>query len=160
MNIFHEEHLEILKTLLNHKVKFLLVGGVAVNFYGYSRPTGDLDVWLEPTSENRDILVSALADLDIIEDDLKMIKSADFSVPMAFHIGNTPPFIIDFLTKIVGVKWPEAWEMKTIAEVDGLEIPFIHVNHLKQNKMITGRPKDLDDLAKLLRIEELRQNKK
>jgi hypothetical protein len=50
--------------------------------------------------------------------------------------------------------------MKTIEKVDGIEIPFIHLNHLKQNKMIAKRRKDLDDLEKLSRIEELRKKKK
>lgn len=160
MNIFQNEHVEILRVLLKNKVKFLVVGGVAVNYYGFSRPTGDLDVWLEPTSESRDLLVATLRELEILEEDLELIQNADFTVPMAFHIGNTPPFIIDFLTKIVGVKWPEAWEMKSIEKVDGLEIPFIHINHLKQNKMIAGRHKDLEDLKQLLRIEELRKKEK
>ena len=160
MNIFHDEHIEILRVLLKHKVKFLVVGGVAVHYYGFSRPTGDLDVWLEPTTESRDLLVETLRELEILEEDLKLIQSADFTVPVAFHIGNTPPFIIDFLTKIVGVKWQEGWEMKTMEKVDGLEIPFIHLNHLKQNKMISGRSKDLMDLEHLLRLEELRKKEK
>ena len=160
MSIFHDEHLDILKVLLKHKVKFLIVGGVAINYHGFSRPTGDLDVWLEPTSENRDLLVASLRELEILEEDLAAIQSSDFSLPMAFHIGNTPPFIIDFLTKIVGVKWAEGWEMKDVEKIDGIEIPLINFNHLKQNKMISGRSKDHVDLEHLLRIEELRKKKK
>ena len=52
MNIFQDEHIDILKILIKHKVNFILIGGVAVNFYGFNRPTGDLDVWLEPTEKN------------------------------------------------------------------------------------------------------------
>ena len=52
MNIFQDEHLEILKVLNKHNVHFILIGGVAVNYYGFSRPTGDLDIWLEPTENN------------------------------------------------------------------------------------------------------------
>ncbi|WP_317899946.1 hypothetical protein [Aurantibacillus circumpalustris] len=157
MNIFHNEHLELLKILLKNNVNFLLVGGVAVNFYGYSRPTGDIDIWLEPTNENKLKLIVCLEEIGILANDIKKINDADFSTPMAFHIGNTPPFVIDFLTKIVGVKWLEAWELKTILQLEELNIPFIHINHLKQNKMISGRPKDLNDLSQLLRIEELRK---
>ncbi len=160
MNIFHDEHLALLKVLLKHKVNFLLVGGVAVNFYGYSRPTGDLDVWLQPTNENKIKLVNSLKALEILEEDIELINQSDFSLPMAFHIGNKPPFVIDFLTKIVGVKWTEAWEMKTEIELDDFLIPFIHLNHLKQNKMIAGRAKDINDLDQLIRIEELRKKSK
>ena len=157
MNIFHNEHLELLKVLLKNDVKFLLVGGVAVNFYGYSRPTGDIDIWLEPINENKLKLVICLEEIGIQADDIKKINEADFTIPMAFHIGHTPPFVIDFLTKIVGVKWQEAWGLRTILPLEELKIPFLHINHLKQNKMISGRPKELNDLSQLLRIEELRK---
>jgi hypothetical protein len=44
-----------------------------------------------------------------------------------------------------------------VHDISMVNIPFIHLNHLKQNKMISGRPKDLNDLSQLLRIEELRK---
>lgn len=160
MNIFHDEHIALLKVILKHDVNFILVGGVAVNFYGYSRPTGDLDVWLQPTESNKNKLVGALRELEILSEDIELINKSDFTAPLAFHIGSTPPFVIDFLTKIVGVNWDEAWDMRFTEKIDNLSIPFIHVTHLKQNKMISGRAKDLNDLSQLLRIEELRKNKK
>lgn len=156
MNIFHDEHLSMLKILLKHKVNFLLVGGVAVNFYGYCRPTGDLDIWLEPTNENKIKLIGCLNELGILAEDIERINQHDFAIPTAFHIGNTPPFVIDFLTKIVGVKWNEAWGLRNNLDLDNLNIPFIHINHLKQNKLISGRAKDLNDISQLMRIEELK----
>ena len=156
MNIFHDEHLSMLKILLKYKVNFLLVGGVAVNFYGYSRPTGDLDIWLEPTNENKIKLINCLNELGILAEDIERINQHDFAIPTAFHIGNTPPFVIDFLTKIVGVKWNEAWGLRNKLDLDNLNIPFIHINHLKQNKLISGRAKDLNDISQLMRIEELK----
>jgi hypothetical protein len=130
---------------------------VAVNFYGFNRPTGDLDVWLNPTSENKNRLLTALIELEIIEADIDTIKSVDFNEVVVFHIGNTPPFVMDFITKIVGVKWDEAWKMRVQEVVDDIPVSFIHINHLKQNKFIAGRAKDLEDIKQLNRIEELRQ---
>lgn len=159
MNIFQDEHLEILKVLNKYKVNYILIGGVAVNYYGFSRPTGDLDVWLEPTEENKQKLLRALVALNIMEEDIETINSTDFNDAVVFHIGTTPPFVIDFLTKIVGVKWDEAWEMKIQEVVEGITISFLHINHLKVNKLIAGRPKDHEDIRQLNRIEELRKNK-
>ena len=34
----------ILRGLWKEKVKFLVVGGLAVNFYGFNRVTADLDI--------------------------------------------------------------------------------------------------------------------
>ena len=39
MNIFFKEHHEILAALLKHRVNFMLIGGYAVNYYGYHRTT-------------------------------------------------------------------------------------------------------------------------
>lgn len=44
MNIFVDSHQQLLKSLLQHKVNFLLVGGYAVVYHGYKRTTGDMDL--------------------------------------------------------------------------------------------------------------------
>lgn len=159
MNIFQDEHLSILKILLRHKVEFMLVGGVAVNYYGFTRPTGDLDVWLKPDDNNKQKLIKALKELKIVEQDIAVINASNFSEPVVFHIGNTPPFVIDFMTKISGVNWQEAWQNRNDSIVEEIALSFIHVNDLKANKFMSGRPKDLEDIRQLIRIEELRKKK-
>lgn len=42
-----------------------MVGGMAVNLHGYQRVTGDLDLFLDDTSENRKQLRTALAEYGI-----------------------------------------------------------------------------------------------
>ena len=37
---------EFLKLLVTHEARFLLIGGYAVNAFGYVRNTVDLDVWI------------------------------------------------------------------------------------------------------------------
>lgn len=95
--------------------------------------------------------------LNIVEDDIKTINDTDFTKPLVFHIGTTPPFVIDFLTKIAGVEWEEAWKMKKEEIIDGVKVSFIHIHHLKTNKLMVGRPKDHEDIRQLNRIEELRK---
>lgn len=51
---------EFLRLLNLKQVRYLLVGGYAVSLYGYPRPTGDLDLWVEPTPENAARLVEAI----------------------------------------------------------------------------------------------------
>lgn len=53
MNIFIENHQILLKSLIKHKVKFLLVRDYAVIYYGYKRTTGDMDLWIEPDNGNK-----------------------------------------------------------------------------------------------------------
>lgn len=42
MNIFYDAHKLLLQTMLDKQVNFILVGGYAVNYYGYNRITGDM----------------------------------------------------------------------------------------------------------------------
>jgi hypothetical protein len=50
--MLNEDYKEILLNLLNHKVKFLVVGAYAMGVYGYPRATGDFDIWIEATAAN------------------------------------------------------------------------------------------------------------
>jgi hypothetical protein len=45
--------LNIWKSFQKHKVKYITIGGFAVNIYGYNRNTGDLDILIEDSIENR-----------------------------------------------------------------------------------------------------------
>ena len=54
------EMLLLLETFEHFNVNYLIVGGFAVNRYGYNRTTGDLDIYLKDTKENRQNLIYAL----------------------------------------------------------------------------------------------------
>ncbi|QNN44576.1 hypothetical protein [Pedobacter roseus] len=54
------EMLLLLETFEQFNVNYLIVGGFAVNRYGYNRTTGDLDIYLKDTNENRQNLIYAL----------------------------------------------------------------------------------------------------
>ena len=43
---------EFLKLLNSTQVEYLLIGGYAVGYYGYSRATVDLDIWIAINPEN------------------------------------------------------------------------------------------------------------
>lgn len=50
--MFSKDFREFVKLLIRHKAEYLIVGGYAVGIHGYPRYTGDLDIWLNPTTEN------------------------------------------------------------------------------------------------------------
>ena len=53
MNIFDKyTHDLLLQLNLNH-VQYLVVGGYAVNLYGYIRTTGDIDLWIKPENKEK-----------------------------------------------------------------------------------------------------------
>ena len=127
MQLTHETFRKFLKLLNENAVEYLIIGGYAVNFYGYSRYTADLDVWVNRTNENFAKLISAIEQFGYKTD--KLLEK-DISKPLVFSIGDEP-FCIEILSGVVGQKFEEAFARKNILNADGFEIPFIHLNDLK-----------------------------
>jgi len=75
MNIFLEKHFDLIKKLLEGNVLFILIGGYAVNFHGYNRTTGDLDLWVKPDNENKTKLIAVLTkmgfNLEVLKPSIK-----------------------------------------------------------------------------------------
>lgn len=53
MDLFDVAFLDFWKALNENKVRYILVGGFATNFHGYQRYTGDVDLYIDDTPENR-----------------------------------------------------------------------------------------------------------
>jgi predicted nucleotidyltransferase len=158
MNLFIESHQQLLKKLIENKVDFIIIGGYSVIFYGYQRTTGDVDIWIKPDNSNKEKLLPVLEYLGIAEEDIQQIARLDFSKHLAFSFDNEPEKI-EFLTRINLVEYDEADKMKVVADVDGLQIPFLHLNHLVLSKMNTGRLKDQADVQKLQQIQNAGNSK-
>ncbi len=156
MNIFYPTHKLLLKKLIETGVDFILVGGYAVNYHGYNRVTGDMDIWIRPDNENKTVLLSALKELDFDENGLLVLNGWNFSTPRHFHIGNQPD-LTDFMTFISGVTYREAKQSVLLAKIDGITLPIIHLNHLIQNKIASGRSKDMVDVEYLNKVFNLKK---
>jgi hypothetical protein len=53
VDVFDEEILNFWKALQENSVQYILVGGYAINLHDYQRFTGDLDIWIKDSLENR-----------------------------------------------------------------------------------------------------------
>ena len=73
MYILHPTHLKFLNAMLDADVDFMLIGGYAVIFHGYIRVTGDMDIWLKPSEENKKKVLSAFKETDIHPDDIRQL---------------------------------------------------------------------------------------
>jgi hypothetical protein len=60
MDLFYKPHKDILQKMLFFNVEFIMIGGYAVNYQGFSRPTGDLELWIKPTNDNKEKLLEML----------------------------------------------------------------------------------------------------
>ena len=152
MNLFIDSHQQFIQRLLDSGVEFIVVGGYAVIYHGYKRTTGDIGIWLKPTNENRERLIEVLATLDFSDESLNQLSQLDFRETLVFSI-NEEPEKIDFLTKIANVTYDEDDSSKIITSVDGMQIPFLRLNHLVLSKFNTGRTKDAADIEELQKIQ-------
>jgi hypothetical protein len=157
MHIFHPTHQQFAFALLDQGVEFLLVGGYAVVYHGYVRYTGDMDVWLRPTNENKEIFVRAMVNIDIHPDDLAQISAMDFTNVIVFHFGS-PPERLDFLTKMSGIDFEKAYQRKVFLNIKNYNIPVLHLDDLIVNKILTNRPKDQADVDELQKVNRLKKD--
>lgn len=155
MSIFLKQHEDQLKLLLRYQVKFMLIGGYAVNLYGYTRVTGDIDIWLEPTDINRDRFVSMLKKIKFSQESIDYISGLDFTLAQAFHMGQQP-LQVDFMTKVSVVNFQDAYQRKTEFPLEDFSVPVISFKDLILSKINTDRLKDkldVEELQKVVRLE-------
>ncbi len=155
MKILEPLFKKVIAQLVESNVAFLLIGGYAVNYYGYGRYTGDIDFWLKPDNNNKEKFISALYALERNTDDILLIEQLDFSNPQVVSMGAVP-LRIDFLTKVDNVNFDEAWNKKQLFPVDNIMVPVVDYEHLILTKFSTGRPKDKMDLDELQKINKYR----
>lgn len=156
MNLFIEQHQKLLEAFVNEKVEFIVIGGYAVIFHGYPRTTGDADLWIKPDNSNKPKIIAALKQLNIEPSSLKEIETLDFTKHLVFTIWEEPAKV-DFLTRISGVTYEEADKEKITADIEGLKINFLHLNHLVLSTMSNSRLKDKADIDELQRVQKYKK---
>lgn len=158
MDIFDQEILNFWKALHHNEVQYILIGGYAINLHGYQRFTGDLDIWIKDTLENRQALRKAF--ITCAMGDYPMIERMQF-VPgwTEFRLNNS--LVLDILTEMKGLEnysFEECLQIASIANIDDVPIPFLHLNQLIANKKAVDRPKDKIDVMALEQIKKLRED--
>lgn len=139
---------EFVECLSRYSVRYLIVGGYALAAHGLPRATGDLDVWVLVDPENAEGIVRALADFGF---GTVGLTRDDFLTPDQVVQLGYPPYRIDILTAIDGVLFDDAWQRRlTIATGSGA-LHIIGLDDLVANKRASGRPRDLDDIERILR---------
>ena len=140
----------MLSALNDAEVDYLVVGAYALAAYGNPRATGDLDIWVRPTSENADRVWEALRLFGIPKSWVKEpIELTDSNAVFSFGV---PPERIDILTSITAIGFENAWRNRSIAEYDGVATPVLHWRDLLTNKRATGRLKDAADAEWIERV--------
>jgi len=75
-----------------------------------------------------------------------------------FYIGSGVR--LDIMVKMKGIEnysFEDCLELATIAEIENVKVPFLHINHLIANKKAVNRSKDQLDVIELEKIIQLRK---
>jgi len=134
---------EFLKLLNSNKVEYLLIGGYAVGYYGYPRPTGDMDIWIARTPDNARKVAGVLGEFGFTCPE-RLLLERNKVIRM-----GVPPFRLEILTTISGVDFSDCYAERLQVVLDEIEVSLISLPHLKTNKRASGRSKDITDLENL-----------
>lgn len=137
---------EFLRLLNSAQIEYLLVGGYAVSYHGYPRPTGDLDIWVAARPVNAAKLVDALAAFGFAD---AGATEALFVEPGRVVRMGVPPVRIELLTSVSGVDFDDCRARRVEATLDGVPVAIISRNDLIANKLAAGRDRDRDDVRRL-----------
>lgn len=135
-------------TCLNEAgVEYLIVGGHAVAYHGYYRPTRDMDVWVRVSDENADRLVRAIN--VFFGGHLEgLVREWFLDVENVTRFGAVPN-LIEILPKVSGGEFEAAYRRRVTDTVDGQPVKLIGLEDLLANKKASGRLKDLADIEQL-----------
>lgn len=102
----NQDFVEILSELSAAGADYIIVGAHALAALGVPRATGDLDIWVRPTTQNAERVLEALRRFGAPLVDLSL---DDLTRPdTVFQIG-LPPARVDILSGISGVTFEDAW---------------------------------------------------
>ena len=137
---------EFLKLLNSHRVEYLLIGGYAVGYHGYPRPTGDMDIWVAVSPQNAVRVAETLREFGF---SAESVPASLFAEPGKIIRMGVPPMRLEIVTTISGVEFAACFARRIAAEIDGVSVNIIGLGDLKINKRASGRHKDLNDLEQL-----------
>lgn len=152
----------LLRCFAGAGLRYVAIGGLAVNAYGVIRATKDLDICPDPDPTNLSCLAALLRDIDAAQIGMEDFRAEEMpsdptSVDDLLQGGNyrltTRLGPLDIMQWISGVPGDLAYVTLAaeamVVELDDLRIPVCSLAHLRAMKRAAGRPQDLQDLADL-----------
>ncbi len=156
MDLFEESYISFFDLLNKHSVRYILVGGFAVNHHGFIRATADLDLWLDESKPNRQNLVNALKE--------KQIEGCEAFLTYPLIAGFAEILLdngvyLDLMADLQSFKQKDFEECYKISKKhklsENVEINVLHLNHLIAEKEKSKRPKDNEDADTLKKLYRL-----
>lgn len=143
----------VLSELEGHGVEYALLGGAAMALHGYPRMTKDIDLILPRDPRNNAKVMSALAALRgrLRFDHLPEKKTLDGGLSTAAE-GELG---IDLLFVAASKSFKDYRPHITTRDIEGVKVRVLDIDGMLMSKD-TGRPEDVADRQRLLRLKALR----
>ena len=143
---------DFLAALNSEGVAYVVIGGMAVLSYIPYRTTRDLDVLIEPTSENAARARRAIAKWGGFD---PVFSVEDFLSGDILSFGGL--LRVEIHSRVPGTSWKELWAHRVEGELLGVPAPFAGLDELISMKAATAHPeKDLPDVERLREIRKRR----
>ena len=127
--------LQVCRLLNEHRVRYILAGGVAANLHGSVRSTKDVDVLVPKDLDNTTRLLEALSQLP-------------YAVARELDAAQVIDKPVDILTVAWTVSYEQAEQTRELRTILGVEVPYLSRADLIESKQ-TGRAADLADIEAL-----------
>ncbi len=159
---------EIFREFEQKDVRYLIVGGMAVNLYGYLRLTIDLDLMVDLSDENLSKIINVMERLGYIpkvpvnpHEFISKEKRDEWirnkgAIVFTFIDPKAPFKVIDIFL-VNPIDFEEAYTNKKVMKIKGISINIASIDDLIKMKSACGRPRDIEDIDHLMRIKELRK---
>ncbi|MEA3440044.1 MAG: nucleotidyltransferase [Chloroflexota bacterium] len=142
---------DVFSSFQKHKVKYVVIGGIASVLYGVPRATFDLDILIEATPDNAQQLLDALIDAGLGTASLISVHEL-----LAHEITIFKDRVrIDVQTSTPGINFESAWKKRQEMNYQGQLFYVISKDDLIASKRASGRDVDLEDV----RLLEINNNK-
>jgi hypothetical protein len=142
----NKDFMKLLRAFAHVDVRYLLVGAFAVEYHGQPRTTRHMDLWLDDSADNMELVYRALAQFGAPAIAIDHLNAAS---PLEVVWIGVPPNRIDLAKGLRGATFSDAWERRVDADLDGVRVHIISRQDLIAAKRAAGRDKDLADAEAL-----------
>lgn len=155
---------ELLERLIEAEVRFILVGGLALNAWGHMRATQDVDVVPDPDRENLARLDGLLRELGGRVDVGGRLLDSD-AISTFLRTGDrtlvrTELGQVDVLQGLPQVpRYEELEKQAKEIDINGLSVRVCSLYHLLEMKRASDRPRDKEDIEALEAAQNPGQSK-
>lgn len=156
MNSFNEE-LHFWQLLTKNCVRYIVGGDLAGYLHGHQYLESIIDLYVDNTLPNRQSLCKSFLEAGITDLDKALEVKLFEDEWIDYQLGNGMIVNVSTSLKGINLSFAECFEYASIAEIGGVTIPFLHINHLIDNKKAVNRPKDQIDVIELEKIKQFRE---